>query len=173
MSSQHAASRQPVTFRIDREVLDAAKTRAAERTETMTAVVERGLADYAGHQREGSRSNPMDLTNIDDPQAMRRVVLEALAERAEADHARRVALGMEAPARLAVVVAVIVEAAAYWAVESSHGLDVAGYRELGDDAYRVIGEQIPGLIVSMMSPEQRARERAQVIADMRGPDDDR
>lgn len=170
MSSQHAASRHPVTFRIDREVLDAAKARAVERAETMTAVVERGLADYAGHQSEGS--TPMDLTNIDDPQEMRRLVLEALAELAEAGHARRVALDMDAPARLAAVVAVIVEAAAYWAVESSHGLDVAGYRELADDAYRVIGEQIPGLIASAMSPEQRARERAQVIADMRCPDDD-
>lgn len=172
MSNQHAASRQPVTFRIDREVLDAAKTRAGERAETMTAVVERGLADYARHQSQGAGAT-RDLTNIHDPQAMRRVVLEALAERAEADHARRVALGMEAPTRLAVVTAVIVEAAAYWSVESSHGLDVAGYRELADDAYRVIGEQIPGLIASAMSPEQRARERAQVIADMRGPDDDR
>lgn len=113
------------------------------------------------------------IAATDDPQAMRALVLEALAGRAEECHARHVAAGLEVPTRLAAVVAVIGEASAYWAVESSHGLDVAGYRELADDTDRIIGAHIPGLIASAMSPEQRARERAQVVADMRGPSDDR
>lgn len=46
MPSQHAATRQAVTFRLPRDLLDAAKARAAEREETMTAVVERALSEY-------------------------------------------------------------------------------------------------------------------------------
>lgn len=112
------------------------------------------------------------ITATDDPNAMRRLVLEALAARTEERHARLLALDLEAPARLAAVVAVITEASAYWALESARTTTTAEYREIAADMYQVIGDQIPGLIAAAMSPELRARVRAQVVADMRGPSDD-
>lgn len=52
MPSQHKATRQAVTFRLDREVLTSARTTAAGRGETLTAVVERALRAY-GEQLTG------------------------------------------------------------------------------------------------------------------------
>ncbi len=48
MPSQHAETRKAVTYRLPRDLVADARTRAAERGETMTAVVERALAEYVG-----------------------------------------------------------------------------------------------------------------------------
>lgn len=51
MPNQHAETRQAVTYRLPRELLAAARTRAGERGETMTAVIERALAEYVAPDR--------------------------------------------------------------------------------------------------------------------------
>lgn len=48
MPSQHAPNRTPVTYRLDGEVLVAAKRAAEARGDTMTGVVDDRLAEYAG-----------------------------------------------------------------------------------------------------------------------------
>lgn len=89
-----------------------------------------------------------DLDQIDDPQAMRALVLEQLAEQAETEHSRIVDLhGADAPTRLAAVIAVIDEASAYWTVEQHGPMTVGDYREIAADMHRVVTEQIPSIII--------------------------
>ncbi|QYN41203.1 hypothetical protein K1T35_48570 (plasmid) [Pseudonocardia sp. DSM 110487] len=119
-----------------------------------------------------------ELATMTDPRAMRRLVLEALAARAEEAHAERVErdardpLGAETPSRLAVVVAVIDDASAYYSNMTARGGTLEDYREIAADTYRYAEEQIPSLIASVMTPEQRSRAYARVVADMRGPSDE-
>ncbi len=48
MPSQHDPNRRAVTYRLPADVVAAARTLAAQRGETMTAVVERALRLYIG-----------------------------------------------------------------------------------------------------------------------------
>jgi hypothetical protein len=97
------------------------------------------------------------LATLTDSLAMRRAVLEALTERAEAAYFHRRSLDIEAPDRHALIVAVLTEAVAYWELESA-GMQrpnqpvptLNTYRELAADTYRLTDERIPSLLADTL-----------------------
>lgn len=117
----------------------------------------------------------MQIDELNDPQAMRLLVLKELVKRAEERVAELERLDLDRPDRRDAIVRVLDEANAYWSLETARTAvpTLDEYREIAEDTYRLTVEQMSGLVVSAMTSEQLRRARAQVIADIvRGPGDD-
>ncbi|GEL19325.1 hypothetical protein [Pseudonocardia asaccharolytica] len=115
-----------------------------------------------------------EITATDDPAVMRRLATAALIPHAEAAAERATRIyGDDAPTRDEVIAAVMIEAAAWWTVETSYTHTSADeYRQDAHDLHATILEQIHTIAAQLVPVTTHRRVSAEVIADVRGPGDE-